>query len=250
MVKKRGLPQPGELVICKISKINPHSAFAYLEEYDTEGMIHISEVSSGWVKDIRNYVKTGQTVVAKVTRVEDNHVSLSLKRVDRKQENNKTKEYRLNQRAEKMLELTAAAMKKSLDKAYEEVGYALQENFGSLYEGFRASIQSPHLLREKGIPEKWVEQIKAVAEKTIIQKEFEFKARLFVKSYKTDGLAIIKRLLANAEKTGLDVRYISAPEYLVKFRTMNAKKGEREFTEKLKALSSKDAEVSFEMVER
>ena len=47
MVKRRGLPQPGELVIVKISKINPHSAFAYLEEYGTEGMIHISEVSSG-----------------------------------------------------------------------------------------------------------------------------------------------------------------------------------------------------------
>ncbi len=250
MVKKRGLPQPGELVICKISKINPHSAFAYLEEYNMEGMIHISEVSSGWVRDIRNYVKTGQVVVAKVTRVEDNHVSLSLKRVDRKQENNKTKEYRLNHRAEKMLELAAAAMKKTLDRAYEEVGYAMQENFGSLYEGFRVSIQSPHLLREKGIPEKWVEQIKAVAEKTITQKEFEFKARLFVKSYMTDGITIVKHILANAEKSGLDVKYISAPEYLVKYRTMNAKKGEREFNEKLKALDSKDAEISFEIIEK
>ncbi|HLC77465.1 MAG TPA: S1 RNA-binding domain-containing protein [archaeon] len=250
MVKKRGLPQPGELVICKISKINPHSAFAYLEEYDTEGMIHISEVYSGWVKDIRNFVKTGQTVVAKVTRVEDGHISLSLKRVDRKQENNKTKEYRLNQRAEKMLQMVAASMKKTLDKAYEEVGYALQENFGSLYEAFKISIQTPQALRERGVPEKWVEQIRAVAEKSIVQKEFEFKARLFVRSYKTGGLAIVKDILSNAEKSGLEVKYISAPEYMVKFRTMNAKKGEREFAEKLKAISSKDAEISFELVER
>ena len=129
MVKRRGLPQPGELVIVKISKINPHSAFAYLEEYGTEGMIHISEVSSGWVKAIRNFVKVGQTGVAKVMRIEDNHISLSLKRVDRNQENNKTKEYRLNQRAEKMLHMVAEAMKKTLDKAYEEVGFLLQENF-------------------------------------------------------------------------------------------------------------------------
>ena len=248
MVKRRGLPQPGELVICKISKINPHSAFAYLDEYNTEGMIHISEVSSGWVKDIRQYVKQGQTVVAKVMRVEGDQISLSLKRVDRKQENNKIKEYQLNRRAEKMLELAAQAMKKTLEKAYEEVGYALQEGFGSLYEGFRVSLQNPELLKQRGIQEKWVEQIRIVAERSITLKEFEFKARLTVKSFKPGGLNIIKSILAAAEKSGLDVHYIAAPEYLVRFKTMNAKKGQREFEEKLEKIRSPDAEVSYEIV--
>ena len=248
MVKRRGLPQQGELVICKVSKINPHSAFAYLEEYGVEGMIHISEVSSGWVKDIRNFVKTGQMVVAKVIRLEGDHVSLSLKRVDKKQENNKTKEYRLNQRAEKMLQMAAESMKKTLDKAYEEVGFSLQENFGSLYEGFKLSLTNSQMLRDRGIPEKWVDQIKAVAERTIIQKEFEFKAKLQVKTYKPGGINIIKSILANAEKSGLQVKYIAAPEYLVKYKSMNAKKGEKEFVQKLENLSTKDAEVSFEVV--
>ena len=248
MVKKRGMPQQGELVICKISKINPHSAFAYIEEYGVEGMIHISEVASGWVKDIRNYVKTGQMVVAKVTRLDDNHISLSLKRVDKKQENNKTKEYRLNQRAEKMLQLAAEQMKKTLDRAYEEVGFSLQENFGSLYEGFRISLTNPQALRDRGIPEKWVEQIKSIAERTIIQKEFEFKAKLLVKTYKEGGINIVKGIMADAEKNGLQVKYIAAPEYLVKYKSMNAKKGEKEFVQKLDSLKTKDAEVSFELV--
>lgn len=242
------MPQQGELVIVKISKINPHSAFAYLEEYDAEGMVHISEVSSGWVKDIRNFVKVGQTGVAKVMRVEDNHISLSLKRVDKSQENNKTKEYRLNQRAEKMLQMAGEALKKSLDKAYEEVGFLLQENFGSLYEGFKISLTNSQLLMDRGVPEKWIEQIKAVAERAIVQKEFEFKARLFLKTYKSGGINIIKTLLASAEQNGLQVKYIAAPEYLVKYKSMNAKKGEREFIEKLEGLKSKDAEISFEAV--
>ncbi len=245
MVKKRDLPQQGELVIFKISKVNPNSAFAYLEEYGAEGMIHISEVSSGWVKDIRSFVKTGQMAVAKVMRVEGNHISLSLKRVDRNQENNKIKEYRLNQRAEKMLKIAADAMKKTLDKAYEEVGFLLQENFGSLYEGFKVSLTNPQLLRDRGVPEKWIGQIKAIAERTIVQKEFEFKANLHVKTYKPDGINIIKALLADAEKDGLEVKYIAAPAYLVKYRSMNAKRGGREFLEKLEKLKSKDAEVSF-----
>ncbi|MBS3051256.1 MAG: translation initiation factor IF-2 subunit alpha [Candidatus Aenigmarchaeota archaeon] len=219
-----------------------------MEEYGTEGMVHISEVSSGWVKDIRNFVKVGQTGVAKVMRIEDNHISLSLKRVDRNQENNKTKEYRLNQRAEKMLHMVAEAMKKTLDKAYEEVGFLLQENFGSLYEGFKVSLTNPQMLRDRGVPEKWIEQMKIVAERTIVQKEFEFKARLFVKTYKPSGINIIKAILASAEQSGLEVKYIAAPEYLVKYKSMNAKKGEKEFVEKLENLKSKDVELSFESV--
>ncbi|HLD39176.1 MAG TPA: S1 RNA-binding domain-containing protein [archaeon] len=250
MVKKRGMPSIGELVICKISKINPNSAFAYLEEYGIEGMIHISEVSSGWIRDIRQFVKTGQTAVAKVTRVEENHVSLSLKRVDKKQENNKIKDYRLNQRAEKMLQIAAEGMKKTLDNAYEEVGFVLQENFGSLYEGFKLSLSNPKLLKERGIPEKWVDQLKMVAEKTIVQKEFEFRARLHIKIYKEGGVNIIKEIVTNARKSGLDVRYIAAPEYLVKFKTMNAKKGEREFIDLLEKIKYKDAETYFEMIKQ
>ncbi|HLC68135.1 MAG TPA: S1 RNA-binding domain-containing protein [archaeon] len=248
MVKRRGLPQPGELVICKISKISPYSAFAYLDEYNTEGMIHISEVSSGWVRDIRQYVKQGQTVVAKVIRVDGEQISLSLKRVDKKQENNKIKEYQLNRRAEKMLEMAATAMKKTLDKAYEEVGYALQEGFGSLYEGFKVSLQNPDMLRQRGIPDKWIEQMHIIAERSITQKEFEFKARLTVRSYKPGGLDVIKNVLIAAQKSGLDVHYIAAPEYLVRFKTMNAKKGQREFTEKLEKIRSPDAEISYEII--
>ena len=94
MVRKRGIPQQGELVICKIDKLSPNSATAILIEYNIEGMIHISEVFSGWVRDIRNHIKSGQQVVAKVTRVDEERkfISLSLKRVDNKQEKDKIKE--------------------------------------------------------------------------------------------------------------------------------------------------------------
>jgi translation initiation factor 2 subunit 1 len=220
----------------------------YIDEYDKEGMIHISEISSGWVKDIRSHVKQGQTVVAKVMRVEGSHISLSLKRVDKKQENNKIKDYRLNQRAEKMLELAAKHLKKTLNQAYDEAGFRLQDRFGSLYEGFKISINNPQMLLENDIPQEWVDQIKAIAEKSITQKEFEFKAKLHIKTYKPAGISIIKKIVADAEKGGLEIKYIAAPDYMAKYRSMNAKKGEKEFLEKLEKIKSGDAEISFELV--
>ena len=253
MVKKRGFPMLGEIVICKITKINPNSAFARLEEYNKEGMIHISEISSGWVRDIRQHVKPNQSVIAKVVRLNEGsgEISLSLKRVDDKQQNEKMKDYNLNKKAEKMLEIAAKSMDMTLDKAYVEVGYALQENFGSLYDGFKTALKNTKLLEKRGIPAKWIPHLKEIAEKSIEQKEFEFRSKLMIKSFKPDGIIHIKNLLQQAEKSGLEVKYIAAPEYLVKYRTLDAKKGEKEFDEKLLkivASGKPDVEVRYEVV--
>lgn len=245
LVKKRGLPSVGELVVCKISRVNPNSAFAILDEYDKcEGMIHISEISSGWVNDIRKFVKTGDGIIAKVMSVDDSgHVSLSLKRVDAKQKNDKMREFNLNNKAEKMLDIAAKSMKKTLAQAYTEVGYSLQENFPSLYDAFKKAMENPKMLIDRGIPEKWVQAIKEVADKNIEQKEFEFKAILTLRSNKPDGIKNIKNVLSKAKESGLSVNYIAAPNYMVKFKTMQAKKGEKEFAEKLKKITALDKTV-------
>jgi len=247
MVKKRGLPSLGELVICKVEKLNPHSAFLSLVEYQgIEGMVHISEISSGWIRDIRDHIKAGQTVVAKVMAVDGRNVGLSIKRVDESQMNNKTREYNLELKAEKLLEIVAKKMGKTLESAYEEVGYLLQDKFGSMHEGFKRSIT--HSIVDKGIPQEWAVAIKEVAEKNIEQKEFEFRAKLMIKTFKPDGISTIKSLLGELEKKGYDVRYIAAPEYLVKYKTKNAKLGRKNFTSALEKLSG-DAQISFEIVE-
>ncbi len=249
LVKKRGLPSEGELVICTITRINPNSASAFLDEYGKEGMVHISEVSSGWVRDIRQHLKVGQQGVAKVIRV-DNIVLLSIKRVDGNQRNQKMKEYNLEQKAEKILEVAAQRMGKNLDEGYEEVGFLLQEKFGSIYEGFKTSINNSEALKKRGIPAKWIDVIKEIAEKSIEQKEFEFRARLIIKTYKPDGINIIKEILKRAKTAGLDVRYIAAPEYLVKYKTKNAKRGEKYFLERLEEITkTKDAETKFEIIQ-
>jgi translation initiation factor 2 alpha subunit (eIF-2alpha) len=98
MTKKRGFPMQGELVICTVKKLNPNSADVVLTEYQKEAMIHISEIVSGWVRNIKDHLKPAQTVVAKVMRVneQDGYIALSVKRVDVRQEKEKLKEYNLD----------------------------------------------------------------------------------------------------------------------------------------------------------
>ena len=70
-----------KIVKGKITRITGFGAFVAVEGGAT-GMIHISEVSQSYVKDIREFVTEGQEIEAAVVSQDENgRLSLSLKRV-------------------------------------------------------------------------------------------------------------------------------------------------------------------------
>ena len=72
----------GSFVLGKVTVIQSYCAFVQLSE-DCNGLIHISELSDGYVKDIRDFVNIGQYIDVKVLKFNsDNHQArLSLKGV-------------------------------------------------------------------------------------------------------------------------------------------------------------------------
>jgi small subunit ribosomal protein S1 len=69
----------GEVVEGVISGIAPFGLFVNLKSI--EGLIHISEVSWDHVSDLNKEFKAGQKVKAKVVKIENGKVSLSIKRL-------------------------------------------------------------------------------------------------------------------------------------------------------------------------
>ena len=114
MVKRKdGLPSKGEVVIGKVKRVNPYSAFIDLDEYPVEGMIHISEVARNRVKDIRNWVKEGSTIVCLVLYIDHDkgHINLSLKRLDQYDRNRRLQIWKRDGKGEKFLLTIAKEMK-------------------------------------------------------------------------------------------------------------------------------------------
>ena len=71
----------GEIVEGKVTGLTKFGAFVSLPE-EKVGMIHISEVSTTYVKDIGEFLEKGQTVKVKVLNIDENgKISLSLKQV-------------------------------------------------------------------------------------------------------------------------------------------------------------------------
>ncbi len=74
----------GSIVKGRITAIKPYGAFVKIDEQYT-GLIHISEFSDRYVRDINDYVDVGDLVDLKVlTIVDDNKVSLSYKSLHRR----------------------------------------------------------------------------------------------------------------------------------------------------------------------
>ena len=64
---------------------------SFLDEFDKGGMIHISDVSPGRIRNIRDFVKEDKIVVCQVLRVsrERGYIDLSLRRVNDNQKRKK-----------------------------------------------------------------------------------------------------------------------------------------------------------------
>ena len=75
----------GDVIEVTITGIQPYGAFALLPNHTT-GLIHISEISDGFVRDIESYVTKGELVKVKVIDIDysTNQAKLSLKALDGK----------------------------------------------------------------------------------------------------------------------------------------------------------------------
>jgi len=151
MVRGLEYPETGDLVVCTVNNVKNFGAFVSLEEYGgKEGFIHITEVASGWIKYVRDYVREGQKIVCKVLKVDPSkgHIDLSLKQVNEHQKREKIQEWKNEQKAEKLLEIVAGKLGKNPDWCYEEFATALVQKFGTLY----------HAMEECSMDEKTLER--------------------------------------------------------------------------------------------
>lgn len=82
----------GEVLKGKITSITKFGAFVSLPE-SKNGMIHISEVADGFVKDINDYLKIGQEVEVRVCSVDEKgRIALSLKQMKQEEKSEKRTE--------------------------------------------------------------------------------------------------------------------------------------------------------------
>ncbi|GIN19864.1 S1 domain-containing post-transcriptional regulator GSP13 [Siminovitchia fordii] len=67
----------GDVLTGKVTGIQPYGVFVALDE-DTQGLVHISEIKHGFVKDINEVLSVGDEVKVKVLQINEDKGKISL----------------------------------------------------------------------------------------------------------------------------------------------------------------------------
>lgn len=233
-VKKQEWPEAGDLIIATIQNVTDYGAYAKLDEYDKQGLLHISEISSSWIRNIRDFVREDQKVVLKVLRVdvEKRHIDLSLRRVTKREKIEKMISWKKERKAEALLRGVAEKTGLSPEEVYEKAGEAIEKEYG-LYEGFEKTVkEGQEILTKIGVPEELASAFAEVAQERIHAPMVKVKGVIEVRCMKPNGVNIIKEAFLNAKKAEkskdakLRFYVIAAPKYAVEVLADNYKRAE------------------------
>jgi translation initiation factor 2 subunit 1 len=246
-MQKKEYPEESELIVGTVTKVQNFGAFISLDEYPgKEGFIHISEIATGWVKRIRNFVREKQKVVCKVVNVDvqKNHIDLSLKKVNDHQRREKIQEWKNTQKSARLFEMVAKNLDKPVDQCYKEFGDALLKKYGSLYSAFEECAYDCNTLVKDGFSGDWLQAFDKVSKESISIPFVEIKGMLMLSSALPNGISFIKEALKSAESTEyedvtIDVKYISAPRYIIKIKAPDYKVAEHQMKKAVDRVQSK-----------
>lgn len=232
--RKPEWPEVGDLVIATIETVTDYGAYAKLDEYNKRGLLHVSEISSSWIRNIRDFVREGQKMVLKVLRVdtEKGHIDLSLRRVTKREKIEKILSWKKDRKAEALLREVAEKVGLSDEEVYEKAGVLVEEKYG-LYEGFEKVVkEGTEVLTKIGVPESLAKAFAEVAEERIHVKMVKVKGTLEIRCMKPNGVKIIRDSFLDAKKAektkDADVRFyvVAAPKYSVEVLAENYKRAE------------------------
>lgn len=237
MPKSRSpFPNEGDFVVGRVENIQNQYVYVELLDYDglpsedhAKGMIHISEISSRWVKNIRNYFREGQRMVLRVTRVDPSkgHVDLSLRRTNVAQRKNKMKEWKYAVKLENLLQFLCDEYDDlSLEEAYGKIGFPVLEHFNDNYQ------ETIEELKENGdeilenltdIPKDMRDTFLKIVNENVEISTVNIVGKIKLKFDHPNGVELIKETLIEAKNVleepkptrKLDISYIAAPFYRV-----------------------------------
>jgi translation initiation factor 2 subunit 1 len=252
LYQKEGMPEEGELVLCTVTSVQSHSVFVRIDEYGKSGMIHISEISPGRIRNIRDYVVEGKVVVCKVLKInmERGHIDLSLRRVSEGQRREKVNEIKQEQKAEKIIEFVARSMKITKDELFTRIQENIFKNYPTVYSVFEEVINDDKVLENIGIPKGISDKLVELIKQRIKPPEVILNGKVKVFSYEPDGVERVKKILLKIEgfDEEINISYLGGGLYSFSIRDSDYKSAEKKLKsmiEEIDKLSSKQ-KVHFE----
>ena len=221
-------PDVGDLVVASVTRVVDYGAYVKLDEYQgVEGLIHISEIASTYVKNIRVHVREGQKLVLKVLRVNTQRaqVDLSLRRVTGREKSEKMLEWKKAKKADSIVKGAAERLQIGEDEV-SKVKTVLYEKFDNPYDAFEEAIdEGEETFTKLGISEDWAKVLTDVARGKIKLEKAKVQGTVELTCNKTAGVEAIRQALRVGKKvkksrgTSIKIYTIGSPRYRLEVRS-------------------------------
>lgn len=225
-------PDEGELVVATVKNVKQNGAYVDLDEFPgIEGFIFIGEIASGWVKNIRGFVREGQRLICKVmrTRKDGSSLELSLKSVSEERRRARLQEWKNEQRAHQLLKVLGVKVEWD-SETLQEQSNELIDSFGTLYSAFEEAALQEGGLTNAGFEGDWIAPFIEIAIENIIPPFVELRGVLTLSINNTEGVSVIQEALLSAEslsnteeETEVKCFYDGAPLYRLELRAPDFK---------------------------
>ena len=245
--KKIGKPGIDEIIIGTVKRVTPHSVFIELDEYtNIEGMIHISEIAPGRIRNIRDYVKEGKKIICKVLNINKvtGNIDLSLRRVTLSQRIEKSDELKQEAKAEKLLFSIGQKLKIGQEEIYKKVAVKAVEKYDSLFNFLQELITNGKKVGDFGIPTSILDELYNTVKEKMRTPEVSIKGTLTISTFDSNGVDIIKKILEKIASAGIKVSYLGAPHYKLESKADNFKKAEKTINAALEQATKEIGSVS------
>lgn len=231
LYKKHGEPEENEIVLCRVTKIYPNSVFVNLLEYNDSGIIHISEVSPGRIRNLRDYVSVGRQIVCKILRIDKakGHIDLSLRRVNSNTRREKLDEIKQELKAESLVKNLAKKLKMPAEKLYNELTKHIFEEYSYLHTCFKEVVDSGLDLTKLKISKKIADELTEAIKEKFKPKKITIEGELVLQTYDSAGVDKIKKTLAAIEKVSptISLFYLGAGRFKVTIEDFEYKPAEK-----------------------
>lgn len=211
------IPPVGSLVIARIDKVSQFNAHCSLIEYNNiDAFLPIREVSSGWIKNIHEYIHNGQIVICRVIFIdhEKNTIDVSIKKVNSREAKEKLGAYNLEKR---LMALFQQALKEArITSRAQKDSYAdyIKTTFGTFTEFVKKLTETPESMDDIKLPPKLKEALLRLMEASKKERTYKVAYLLTLFTYNTkNGMSMLKNILSDIKANGINIEYIGAPKY-------------------------------------
>jgi len=238
-------PQRDDLVVVKVAQIMDYGVFVELLEYsNSRGFVHISNVSSSWVKNIRNFVKSNQVRVAKVLNVDlqKRQIDLSFAGVSPQRERQKINEFRQFNREEKLVALLAKETGKKYDDVWQHIAEPLTNEYGTLLDAFEKIALGEDVTSL--VSKEWLPSLKDFVTKNVVLSQKVLRGTAKVSSLASDGVEVVKKVLLEIEAIKeCEVLYTGSGAYIITCTSFTFKDAEKKLGKAIEAATKKAKEL-------